>query len=121
MEREKQNRKAQRIRSDYEPRERTELDSLIELDKKVKAPTKCFGCFFGILSVLIMGAGMSLVMTDIRKAIGIPHPMTVGIAIGSVGIVLASVNYPIVKAILKARRKKYAENIIALSDKVIED
>ena len=66
-----------------------------------------------------MGAGMSLVMTDIGGAVGIDDPMIPGIVIGVVGMLMAIINYPIYKGILGSRRKKYADKIIALSDKIM--
>jgi hypothetical protein len=66
-----------------------------------------------------MGAGMSLVMTDIADIIGIQNPMVYGIVIGIIGMIMAIVNYPIYKSILGSRRKKYADKIIALSDKIM--
>ncbi len=62
---------------------------------------------------------MSLVMTDIGEVIGVTEPMVPGIVIGVVGMLMAIINYPIYKGILSSRRKKYAEQIIALSDKLM--
>lgn len=109
----------QKIRTQYTEKEHTELDSLKELDKKVKAPANTFAYIFGSLGAIIMGSGMSLIMTDIASTIGIAEPMLPGIVIGVIGMAMAIINYPIYKAILGSRRKKYASKIIALSDKLI--
>ena len=109
----------QKIRSQYTEKESTELDALRELDAKVKRPANVFSYVFGSISAIIMGAGMSLVMTDIGATIGIADPMIPGIAIGIVGMLMAIINYPIYKRILGSRRKKYADKIIALSDKIM--
>ncbi len=71
------------------------------------------------ISAIVMGSGMSLVMTDIGEVIGVTEPMVPGIVIGVVGMLMAIINYPIYKGILSSRRKKYAEQIIALSDKLM--
>lgn len=110
----------QKIRTQYTEKELTQLDELKALDKKVKNPITTFAYIFGSVSALIMGAGMSLIMTDISQTIGLADPMIPGIAIGAVGIVMALVNYPIYKAMLNSRRKKYADKIIALSDKIMD-
>ena len=55
----------QKIRTQYTEKEHTALDELKELDTKVKRPANVFASIFGSISALIMGAGMSLVMTDI--------------------------------------------------------
>ncbi len=45
--------------------------------------------------------------------------MIPGIAIGVVGLLLALINYPIHKGIINSRKKKYAPEILNLSDKII--
>ena len=109
----------QKIRSQYTEKESTELDALRELDAKVKRPANVFAYVFGSISAIIMGAGMSLVMTDIGATVGITDPMVPGIAIGIVGMVMAIVNYPMYKRILTSRRKKYADQIVELSNKIM--
>ena len=109
----------QKIRTQYTEKEHTALDELKALDKKVKRPANVFAYMFGTISAMIMGSGMSLVMTDIAEKVGIQNPMLCGIVIGIVGMFMASINYPIYKSILDSRRKKYADKIIALSDKIM--
>ena len=110
---------AQKIRSAYVEKEATELDALRLLDTKVKRPARLFSCIFGSFSALVMGAGMSLVMTELPKALGMGDATVPGIVIGVIGMVLAIVNYPIHKAIMQARKKKYADEILALSETII--
>ena len=108
-----------KIRTQYVEKEHTDIDELRELDSRVKRPANMFGYFFGSASAIIMGAGMSLVMTDIGETVGIADPMIPGIVIGSLGMLMAIINYPIYKSILGSRRKKYADKMIALSDKIM--
>ena len=109
----------QKIRTQYTEKEHTGLDELKSLDTKVKRPANVFAYIFGSVSALVMGSGMSLVMTDIGQTVGIAEPMIPGIVIGIAGMLMAIINYPIYKGILNARRKKYADKIIALSDKIM--
>ena len=95
-------------------------DALKELDAKVKRPVNMFAYIFGSISAMIMGCGMSLVMTDIGTQLGMTETMVPGIVIGVVGILLAILNYPIYKSILASRKKKYADKIIALSDQLMK-
>lgn len=111
----------QKIRAEYMEKESTGLDQLRALDKKVKRPANVFGYLFGSLSALIAGAGMSLVMTEIGMIVGIASPMIPGIVIGIVGMALAALNYPIYKRILSARRKKYAPEILSLSESMANE
>lgn len=109
----------QKIRTQYTERENTQLDTLKALDKKVKKPANVFAVVFGIISAVVMGSGMSLVMTDIGSIIGIESPMFPGIIIGVVGLVMALLTYPMYKKILNSRKKKYASEIIKLSDSIM--
>ncbi len=111
---------AQKIRTQYMEKQATELDELRELDKKVKLPVNIFAYIFGSIGVLIMGGGMSLIMTDIAETIGMAEPMIPGIIIGLVGMAMTIINYPIYRGILSSRKKKYADKIITLSDKIMK-
>ena len=110
---------AQKIRTQYMEKESTELDALRELDAKVKRPANLFAYVFGSVSAIVMGAGMSLVMTDIGNTLAIQNSMTVGITVGVVGMIIAIINYPVYRAILNSRKKKYSAEILKLSEKII--
>ena len=110
---------AQKIRTQYMEKQSTELDALRELDAKVKRPANVFAYVFGSISAIVMGAGMSLVMTDIGATIGIASTMVPGIVIGLVGMMMALVNYPMYKGILNSRKKKYAEQILTISETIL--
>ena len=110
---------AQKIRTQYVEKKSTELDALRELDAKVKRPANVFAYVFGSISAIVMGAGMSLVMTDIGTIIGLGSAMAPGIIIGVVGMAMAIINYPIYKGVLNSRKRKYADKIIALSEKIM--
>lgn len=107
----------ERIRASYAEREITKLDELKELDKKVKRPAKIFAYVFGSLSSLVLGTGMSLAMKVLGANLSFAMPL--GIGVGILGIMLVSINYPIYKAILKARKNKYSERIFELSDRLL--
>ena len=110
----------QKIRTQYTENEHTQLDALKDLDKKVKRPANVFAYIFGSIGAIIMGSGMSLVMTEIGETIGMTNTMVPGIGIGVVGLIMVIINYPICKGILGSRRKKYADEIIALSDEIMQ-
>ena len=110
----------QKIRTQYTEKEHTDLDALRELDAKVKRPANVFAYIFGSISAIIMGSGMSLVMTDIGTTLGMTETMAPGIVIGVIGMAMAIINYPIYKKILASRKAKYADKIIALSDELMK-
>ncbi len=109
----------QKIRTQYTEKENTELDELRSLDAKVKRPANAFAYIFGTISAIVMGSGMSLVMTDIGNTLGMGDTMVPGIVVGVVGLGMAIVNYPIYKNMLASRKKKYADQILELSDNIM--
>ena len=110
---------AQKIRTKYMEKAPSELDALRELDSKVKRPANVFAYTYGSISAIIMGAGMSLVMTDIGATIGITSALVPGILVGVVGLGMALLTYPMYKGILNSRKKKYGAEILSLSDKIM--
>ena len=110
----------EKIRSQYTEQTHTDLDALKALDIKVKKPANVFGYIYGSISAVIMGAGMSLVMTDIGAMLGMTETMIPGIALGVVGLAMSCTTYPIYKKILNFRKKKYASQILELSERVMK-
>lgn len=105
----------ERIRGDYLPVERTKLDELKALDRRAKRPAEIFAYSFGIAGSLVFGTGMCLAM----KIIG--NMMPLGIGIGIVGVALVTANYFLYKKILKTRKKKYANEILQLSNELLHE
>ena len=110
----------QKIRTQYTEKQHTELDELKALDTKVKKPAHVFAYNYGSLSAIVMGSGMSLVMTEIGTMIGLRATMVPGIVIGVVGMVMALTTYPIYKKMLNNRKKKFAPQIMELSDRLMK-
>ncbi|MBQ8748461.1 MAG: dihydropteridine reductase [Oscillospiraceae bacterium] len=114
-----ENQEVLNIRKKYMPQEKSPLDALKDLDAKVNRPANVFAYTYGSVSAIIMGAGMSLVMTDIGAVVGLASAMMPGIAIGIVGMGMALSTYPIYRKLLNRRKKKYAPQILQLSEKLI--
>ena len=110
---------AAKIRTQYMEKQPGDIDTLRKLDEKVKRPANVFAYIFGSISAIVMGAGMSLVMTDIGSTIGMESTMVPGSIIGIVGMLMVLVNYPMYKGILGSRKKKYGAEILKLSDKIM--
>ena len=112
---------AAKIREHYTEKQITDLDTLRELDAKVKRPASAFAYVFGSISAIIMGAGMSLIMTDIAEIIELAvDPMLPGIVIGIVGMVMALVNYPIYRRIAHRTKEKLTPEILRLSEEIMK-
>lgn len=113
-----------RIREKYAAptEDEDKMARLRRLDASVTNTAQAVALVFGIIGTLILGFGMSLCMTDLGKILGSygDMAMVIGIIIGVVGGVLASLAYPIYNAIVKARRKKLAPEIIRLTDELMK-
>lgn len=109
---------AESIAKEYAPREHSKIAALRKLDAKAKRPANIFAYTFGIVSTLVAGTGMSLSLQAIG---GTPTLTALGIAIGVIGFVCCTVNYPIYKKILERGKKKYAFEIVALAKEISED
>ena len=110
----------EKIRAQYTEQEPTQVDALKALDARVRRPANIFGYTYGTAGAVVMGAGMSLVMTDIGARIGLTATLVPGIAVGIVGLAMSCTTYPIYKKILNARKKKYAHQIMELSDRIMK-
>ena len=110
MNNENEIRKTEKIRSQYIEKENTKMDNLKKLDNKVKAPGKVISCILGVIGVLVMGAGMSLIMVE--------NNMQTGLILGIPGMIVALLAYPVYSLITNHRKKKYKDEIIRLSEEI---
>ena len=109
----------QKIRTQYTEKQHTELDELKALDAKVKKPANVFAYSYGAVGAVVMGAGMSLCMTELGTALG-RLAIIIGVAVGLVGIVLVAVAYPLYNRVLKTQWEKIAFEILRLSDELLK-
>ena len=120
----KEQAELKRIREKYAPTTKVEdkMERLRRLDASVTNTAQVVALVFGVIGTLILGLGMSLIMTDLAKALGISGDavMVIGIIVGIVGGILASLAYPIYNVIVKAKRKKLAPEIIRLTDELMK-
>ena len=110
------------IRKKYAASEETEdkMTQLRRLDASVYSKASTAALAVGIVGALIMGIGMSLVMTDIGAVLGTVLAMVIGIGIGVIGIVLVCLAYPIYNRTLKKEREKIAPEILRLTDELMK-
>jgi len=110
------------IRKKYAVPEEAEdkMAQLRRLDATVTQKATTVSLVFGIIGALIMGSGMSLVMTDIGNILGTTLALIVGIGIGIIGIVLVCMAYPIYNRTLKKEREKIALEILRLTDELMK-
>lgn len=118
----KEQEELKKIRQKYQPQEESKMEKLRRLDAGITKKATMVSVSVGILGALIMGTGMSLVMSDIGEILGIQETfgMAIGILIGIVGIVLVCLAYPLYNYIAKNERKKIAPEILRLTEELMK-
>lgn len=111
-----------RIRKKYQSPEVNGIDKLRKLDSKVTQKATSMSLIVGILGALIMGFGMSLIMTNLSTILGMPEmlSMAVGILTGLLGIMLTAMAYPTYKKVVKKEREKAAPEILKLTEELMK-
>ena len=112
------------IRKKYITEEKNEdrMTLLRRLDAEVTQKATVASLVLGIIGALVLGIGMSLIMTDIGEIIGligIPS-MVVGIIFGVIGIILVCLAYPIYVHVSKKEREIIAPEIIRLAEELLK-
>lgn len=107
------------IKESYSEHSETDYEKLRKLDAKAKRPAEVFAYIFGVMAALILGVGMCLAMHTIGPAT--TAMLAVGIVVGVIGMIMAGINYPVYKAILKKSKAKYSFQILTLSDKILNE
>ena len=107
---------AEKIASEYAPKETRKVVALKKLDNRAKRPANVFAFTFGVMMSLLLGVGMCLSM----KVIGDGSTLytVLGVVVGVIGIVGVSVNYAIYRKLLDNSKKKYSADIIALANQI---
>ena len=111
----KEQEEIKKIREKYAPatdNQEDQMEKLRRLDSSVTQKGTIVSLVLGIISALILGAGMSLVMVF--------DEMLIGIGVGSIGLVGVSLAYPIYARIIQKERKKVAPEIIRLTDELMK-
>jgi len=73
----------------------------------------------GVIGALIMGTGMSLLMTDLGAALG-GLATVFGILAGVAGLILVALAYPLYNRVLKKERQRIAPRILQLTDELLK-
>ena len=110
---------AEHIANEYSAKQTSKVKALKKLDAKAKNPANIFTFTFGIISSLVLGTGMCLSMGIIGG--GSLLIKALGIVVGCLGILGASVNYPLYKKILAKSKNKYASDIIKLANEIVNE
>ena len=103
------------IRRQYSPQEQTEskMERLRRLDSLVKNTAIIWSLVFGVLGALIFGLGLTMILEWSIWLWGV-----VLMVIGSVPMAIA---YPIYKLLLKKYKNRYGEEILRLSEELLNE
>lgn len=115
-----QQKEVEAIRSKYLPKEPDKLEQLRTLHRIPTQKATKAALVLGILGTLLLGTGMSLVMTDLGAILGLTNPLVPGIAIGVVGLALTALAYPAYNRVLNKQRQRIAPEILRLSDELLK-
>lgn len=116
----KQQDEINKIRSKYIENEPDKMEQLRKLDASVTKKGSTVAMILGCIGALIMGTGMSLVMTDLGKSIGTGLAIPLGIIIGIIGMVMLALAYPVYNHITKKERERIAPEILRLSEELLK-
>ena len=102
-----------RIRQKYQLQEEDEMSRLRKMDAKVTQKATVMSLVLGVVGALLMGLGMSLVMTDLGAMVGITGSagIIIGIMTGVTGMILVILAYPVYN---KVQKKELQFHIIAV-------
>lgn len=114
-----QQQEVENIRKKYLPKEEDKMEQLRKLDHSATQKANACSIALGTVGTLIMGIGMSLVMSDFGNALG-AYAMVVGIIVGLVGMVLLVLAYPVYNCVLKKERARIAPEILRLTDELMK-
>ena len=114
-----QQKEVEAIRKKYLPQEEDKMEQLRKLHAVPTQKAQAAALAVGIIGALIMGTGMSFVMTDFGAFLG-AYSMGIGIAVGLAGMVPVALAYPVYNRVLRKQREKIAPQILRLSDELLK-
>ena len=111
-----------KIREKYTVKEESAIDRLHRLDDGVMRKAQTVSLILGVLGALILGTGMSLIMSEFGTILGEYRHLAlpIGIAVGVIGGALVALAYPAYNFVAKREREKIAPEILRLTDELLK-
>lgn len=118
----KEQEEIKNIRRKYAVPQEDKMERLRKLDRSVGQRATTVSLIVGVLGVLVLGFGMSLVMTDLGEVFGMSQmvALVVGIIIGLVGMVPVALAYPLYHKVITQERARIAPEILQLSEELMK-
>ena len=108
------------IRKKYLPPEEDKMAKLRKLHHSATQKAQVWALVLGIVGALVMGTGMSLVMTDMGRHFGMSNALIPGVVIGVLGMLPVALAYPAYNHVLKKERERIAPEILHLTDELLK-
>lgn len=118
----KEQSEVEHIRKKYLPAQEDKMEQLRRLDRSATQKAQAWAIATGVIGALILGAGMSLFMSDLGRILGAYQSlaMVIGVSVGVVGLVLIALAYPVYNRVLKKQRQRIAPEILRLSEELLK-
>ena len=118
----KEQNEIQNIRKKYVAPEEDKMERLRRLDASVTGKATVAALIPGMIGALLLGFGMSLVMSDLSRMLGFNQNMAmlIGIITGIIGIALVGCAYPLYNHVIKKERAKIAPEILRLTEELMK-
>ena len=107
------------IRAKYLPPREDKLETLRRLDNSVHKKPMALSLSLGVVGALLLGTGMSLIMTDLAAVLGF-FRYVLGLVLGINGLVAAILAWPVYEYVLKRERQRLAPEILRLSEELMK-
>ncbi len=101
------------IRSQYAPKEESEskIDRLRRLNNLVQNTATIWSLVLGVVGILVFGLGLTMILEW--------SVWLWGIVLMVIGCVPMSISYPVYKAVLKKYKARYGEEILKLTEELL--
>ncbi len=107
------------IRKKYLPKEEDKMEQLRKLHHSATRKAQTVSIAIGVIGALVLGAGMSLCMTELGLQLG-GMAMVIGILAGIAGLFMVALAYPMYNRVLKKERERIAPEILRLTDELLK-
>lgn len=114
-----QRQEVEHIRKKYLPKEEDKMEQLRRLHYSASRKARSSSITVGVIGALIMGTGMSLVMTELGNLVG-ELALVAGIAVGLTGMALVACAWPVYKSVLKKERERIAPEVLRLTEELLK-
>lgn len=110
---EEERREIESIKKQYisSPKKEDKLQTLRDLNKRVNRLPLIISITIGIAGMLVFGLGMAMVLEW--------NIIVWGVIAGVLGAAIAAAAYPVYRAVLKRNKRRYGQQIIDLSNELL--